>query len=85
MSVVLKLAQNGTRLTGTIRAKAVSSKRKDLNFDFKKKVTGTCNGNRGRIKLEGQPSDKAVLLEDGNKLALYDAEDNKKYVLRRVR
>ena len=85
MSVVLKLAQNGTRLTGTIRARAVSSKRKDLNFDFKKKVTGTCNGNRGRIKLEGQPSDKAVLLEDGNKLALYDAEDNKKYVLRRVR
>ena len=85
MVVTLQLTQSGNRLSGVIRAKAVSSRDKDLNFDFKKTITGACSGNRGKIKMEGQPYDKVILYENGQKLAVYDAEDNKKYVLHRVR
>ena len=85
IDVTLQLTQSGTRLTGVIRAKAVAPAGKGLNFDIRKKVTGVCSGNRGKIKMEGQPYDKVVLLENGRKLSIYDAEDNKKYVLHRVR
>ncbi len=86
MVMIIQLTQNGSRLTGVAKAKAVSSSDKDLNFEFKKTVTGVCSGNRGKIKMEGQPYDKVVLIDNGRKLVVYDAEDNKKkYVLRRVR
>ncbi|GEM_PF-6523659 len=35
--------------------------------------------------MEGQPPDKAVLYDNGGKLALFDQEDKQKYVLRRVK
>ena len=77
--------QQGNRLKGTIYAKAVSAKDRNANFNFKKSITGMCSGTKGKLKIEGQPADKAVLFDNGKKLALYDAEDNKKYVLQRIR
>ena len=85
MVVTLQLTQSSNGLTGVIRAWAVSSRDKGLNFDFKKPVTGACSGNSGKIKIEGQPYDRAILYENGQKLAFYDAKDNKKYVLQRIR
>jgi len=83
--VTLKLTQRGNKLTGTIRAKTVSKNNREENFDFSKSITGVCSGNKGKIKMEGQPYDKVVLFENGHKLAIYDAEGNEKYVLLRIR